>query len=341
MRFPQIVLFLCVIGLSAVANAQSYKITNRISFPGSEGWDYLFADSAARQLYVSHGSAVEVVDLDSQKPIARISGLNRIHGVAVADDLNRGFISDGADNVVVIFDLKSHAVLQRVKTGADPDAILFDPVSKRVFTFNGRSQNMTAIDPTTGDVVGTTDLGGDPEFPVSDGQGKIFANIADKNEMVQINPATLKIENRWSLAPCERPSGLAIDISGERLFSVCSNQKMMVMDNKSGKIVATLPIGNGPDAAIYDSDKKLAFSSNGRDGTLTVIKQDSPDKYSVLETIPTEKSARTMALDTKTHNLYFSAGQFGAPPEPTADNPHPRPKLAPDSFHVLVVSPNR
>ena len=340
MRFSRTVLFFGVIALSTALNAQSYKVTNRISFPGNEGWDYLFADSAARQLYVSHGSAVEVVDLDSQKPVAHITGLNRIHGVAVADDLNRGFISDGADNVVVVFDLKSHAVLQRVKTGADPDAILFDPSSKRVFTFNGRSQNMTAIDAATSDVVGTTDLGGDPEFPVSDGQGKIFANIADKNEIVQINPATLKIENRWSLAPCERPSGLAIDVTEGRLFSVCSNQKMMVMDDKSGKIVATLPIGNGPDAAAYDADKKLAFSSNGRDGTLTVVKQDSANKYSVLETIPTEKSARTMSLDAKTHNIYFSAGQFGPPPEPTADNPHPRPKLVPDTFHVLVVSPN-
>jgi DNA-binding beta-propeller fold protein YncE len=330
-----------VIGLSVAVNAQSYKLTNRISIPGDTGWDYLFADSANRQLYVSHGGDVEIVDLDSQKPIGKITGMNRIHGITVADDLNRGFISDGGDNVVVIFDLKSHAVLQKVKAGTNPDGILFDPASKRVFAFNGRSENMTAIDAASGDVAGTTDLGGKPEFPVSDGKGKIYANIEDKNEIVQINPTTLKVENRWSLAPCEGPSGLAIDASSRRLFSVCGNQKMMVMDADSGKIVATVPIGNGPDATRFDAEKKLVFSPNGRDGTLTVIKQDSPDKYSVLETVPTEKSARTMALDTKTHNLFFSSAQFGPAPAPTADNPRGRPSIVPGSFHVLVVSPNK
>jgi DNA-binding beta-propeller fold protein YncE len=335
------VLCLCFIGLSASLYAQSYKITNRIPFPGDSGWDYLFADSPNRQLYVSHGSEVEVVDLDSQKPIATITGLNRIHGITVADDLNHGFISDGADNVVVMFDLKSHAVLQKVKAGTNPDGILFDPATKRVFAFNGRSQNMTAIDAASGNVVGTTDLGGKPEFPVSDGKGKIYANIEDKGELVQINPSTLKVENRWSLAPCEEPSGLAIDTSSRRLFSVCSNQKMMVVDADSGKIVATVPIGNGPDATRFDAEKKLVFSPNGRDGTLTIVKEDSPDKYSVVDTVSTEKSARTMALDAKTHNLYFSAAQFGPAPEASADNPRPRPKIVPGSFHVLVVSPNK
>lgn len=340
MRSSRIALILVVIGLSVALNAQSYKLTNRISIPGDTGWDYLFADSANRQLYVSHGGDVEIVDLDSQKPIGKITGMNRIHGITVADDLNRGFISDGGDNVVVIFDLKSHAVLGKVKAGTNPDGILFDPASKRVFAFNGRSENMTAIDAASGDVAGTIDLGGKPEFPVSDGKGKIYANIEDKGEIVQINPTTLKVENRWSLAPCEGPSGLAIDAASRRLFSVCDNQKMMVMDADSGKIVATVPIGNGPDATRFDAEKKLVFSPNGRDGTLTVIKQDSPDKYSVLETIPTEKSARTMALDTQTHNLFFSSAQFGPAPAPTADNPRPRPKIVPGSFHVLVVSPN-
>lgn len=340
MRNSRMFLCLCIVGLSAALNAQSYKITNRIPFPGDSGWDYLFADSANRQLYISHGSEVEVVDLDSQKPIATITGLNRIHGITAADDLNHGFISDGADNVVVMFDLKSHAVLQKVKAGTNPDGILFDPATKRVFAFNGRSQNVTAIDAASGDVVGTTDLGGKPEFPVSDGKGKIYANIEDKGELVQINPSTLKVENRWSLAPCEEPSGLAIDKASRRLFSVCSNQKMMVVDADSGKIVATVPIGNGPDATGFDVEKKLVFSPNGRDGTLTIVKEDSPDKYSVVDTVPTEKSARTMALDTKTHNLYFSSAQFGPAPAATADSPRPRPKIVAGSFHVLVVSLN-
>jgi DNA-binding beta-propeller fold protein YncE len=341
MRNSRMALILMVIGLSIAARAQSYKVTNRIPIPGDSGWDYLVADSANRQLYVSHGGTVEVVNLDTQKPIGTITGMNRIHGIAMADDLNRGFISDGGDNVIVIFDLKSHAVLEKVKAGTNPDAILFDPATKKVFAFNGRSQNITAMDAASGEVKGTIELEGRPEFPVSDGKGKIYANIEDKSEIVEINSATLKVENRWPLAPCEGPSGLAIDTSARRLFPVCSNQKMMVVDADSGKIVATVPIGNGPDAADFDAEKKLVFSPNGRDGTLTVIKQDSPDKYSVLETIPTEKSARTMALDTETHNLFFSAAQFGSAPSPTAENPHPRPKIVPDSFHVLVVSPAR
>jgi DNA-binding beta-propeller fold protein YncE len=337
----RLLVFLCFcIGLSINMYAQSYKVTNRISLPGDMGWDYLFADSANRQLYVSHGNEVEVVDMDSQKPVATISGLNRIHGITVANDLNRGFISDGADNVVVIFDLKSHAVLQKVKAGTNPDGILFDPATKRVFAFNGRSGNVTAIDAATGDVAGTTDLGGKPEFPVSDGKGKIFANIEDKSEIVQINPQTLKVENRWSLAPCEEPSGLAMDTSAGRLFSVCSNQMMAVSDASAGKVVTTVPIGKGPDAAGYDADKKLAFSSNGRDGTLTVVKQESADKYSVAATVPTEMSARTMTLDTKTHNIYLSAAQFGPPPAATAENPRPRPTITPGTFHLVVVSPN-
>lgn len=335
-----LVLVLCLAGFSIVLNAQSYLVSNRISFTGVEGWDYLFADSTQRQLYVSHGGNVEVVDLDTEKPIAKIGGMNRIHGIVTDDDLNRGFISDGADNVVVIFDLKSHAILQRVKAGNNPDSLLFDPASKRVFAFNGRSNNVTVIDATTGDVAGTVDLAGRPEFAVSDGKGKIFDNIEDKNEIAEIDANTLHVEKRWPLSPCEGPSGLAIDAAAMRLFSVCSNGKMVVSDADSGKVITTLPIGNGPDAAVYDPEKKLVFSSNGRDGTLTVIRQNSADSYAVLENIPTEKSARTMALDNKTQRIYLSAAEFGPPPSPTADNPHPWPKILPDSFHVLVLSPN-
>jgi len=335
----RICMSLLLMGVAVSLSAQQYKVTSRISFPGEGGWDYLIADSANRQLYVSHNTQVEVVDLDSQKPIATITGLSHIHGIAIADDLNRGFISDGGDNVVAIFDLKSHAVLQKVKVGTNPDGILYDPSSKHVFVFNGRSQDVTAIDAASGKVVGTVALGGKPEFPVSDGKGNVYVNIEDKSEIVQLNPSTLRVEKRWPLAPCEEPSGLAMDASTKRLFSVCDNQKMAVVNADSGKVVAMVVIGNGPDATIYDADKKLVFSSNGQDGTLTVVKQDSADKYSVVETVPTEKSARTMALDTKTHQIYLSAAQFDLPPAPTADNPHPRPKVVPNTFHVLVVSP--
>jgi YVTN family beta-propeller protein len=338
-RLSVLPLSFCVVAVAISAFAQQYKVSNRISFSGDSGWDYLFADSEARQLYVSHGDEVEVIDLDSQKPVAKLTGLNRIHGIAIADDLNRAFISDGGANVVVIFDTKSRAELQRVKTGTNPDGIVYDSYSKRVFVFNGRSQDATAIDAATGTVAGTITLGGKPEFPVSDGKGGLYANIEDKSEIVKINPKTLQVEKRWPLAPCEEPSGLAMDPSSNRLFAVCSNQKMAVVDADSGKVVTTVPIGDGPDAVAFDPEKKLIVSSNGQSGTVTIIKEEAPDQYSVVENAVTEKSARTLALDTKTHVLYLSAAQFGAAPAATADNPRPRPKVVGGSFHVLIVSP--
>ena len=331
---------LCLVGMSTALVAQQYRVVNRISFPGDTGWDYLFADSESRQLYVSHGNEVEVVDLDSQKPAGKITGLDRVHGIAIANALHRGFISDGGANVVVIFDTKTRAEVQRVKTGTNPDGIVYDAYSKRVFAFNGRSQDATVIDAATGNLAGTIALGGKPEFPVSDGKGNLFVNIEDKSEIVRINPKTLQVEKRWPLAPCEEPSGLAIDVSSNRLFSVCSNKRMAVVDAKSGKVVTTVPIGEGPDAVAFDPARKLVFSSNGQDGTITVSKEESPDKYSVVETDTSERSARTLALDGKTHILYLSAAQFGAAPAATSDNPHPRPKIVPGSFHVLIVSPN-
>jgi YVTN family beta-propeller protein len=323
---------------SFAANAQQYKISTRIPFPGEGGWDYLLAESSNRQLYVSHGTQVEVVDLDSEKPVAKITGMKRIHGIAIANEFNRGYISDGGDDVVVVFDLKSNAVLQKVPAGKNPDGILYDPYSKRVFAFNGRSNDATAIDAASGKVAGTVALDGKPEFPVSDGKGNVYVNIEDKSEIAQLDPQTLKVKKTWSLSPCEEPSGLAIDLEARRLFSVCSNNKMAVVNADSGQVIATVAIGNGPDAAGYDPARKLVFSSNG-EGTLTVVRQDSPDKYTVLENAATERSARTMSLDTKTHKIYLSAAQLGAAPEATADNPHPRPKIIPDSFHVLVLSP--
>jgi YVTN family beta-propeller protein len=323
---------------SFAANAQQYKISTRIPFPGEGGWDYLLAESSNRQLYVSHGTQVEVVDLDSEKPVAKITGMKRIHGIAIANEFNRGYISDGGDDVVVVFDLKSNAVLQKVPAGKNPDGILYDPYSKRVFAFNGRGNDVTAIDAASGKVAGTVALDGKPEFPVSDGKGNVYVNIEDKSGIAQLDPQTLKVRKSWSISPCEEPSGLAIDLKARRLFSVCSNNKMTVVDADSGQVVATVAIGNGPDAAAYDPASKLVFSSNG-EGTLTVVRQDSPDKYTVLKNAPTERSARTMTLDPKTHKIYLSAAQLGAAPEPTADNPHPRPKIVPDSFHVLVLSP--
>jgi DNA-binding beta-propeller fold protein YncE len=210
--------------------------------------------------------------------------------------------------------------------------------SKRVFAFNGRSNDVTAIDAASGKAAGTIALDGKPEFPVSDGKGNVYANIEDKSEIVQIDPQALKVKKTWAISPCEEPSGLASDLEARRLFSVCSNNKMAVVNADSGQVITTVAIGNGPDAAAYDPGRKLVFSSNG-EGNLTVVKQDGPDKYTVLAAVPTERSARTMALDMKTHKIYLSAAQLGPAPEATPDNPHPRPKVVPGSFHVLVVSP--
>jgi DNA-binding beta-propeller fold protein YncE len=330
---------LLLTGMTLAANAQHYKVSGQIPLGGEGGWDYLYADSPNRQLYVTHGTEVLIVDLDSDKVAGKITGLQGIHGIAVAGDLNRGFISDGKDNAVVIFDLKSHAVLKKVTAGTNPDGIVYDPASQRVFAFNGRSHDITAIDAASGDVVGTLALSGKPEFPASDAAGNVYVNIEDKNELVQFDPKSLKIKNQWKLTPCDGPSGLAIDLSGRRLFAVCDEKKMVVVDADSGKVTATVPIGDGPDATAFDPDNRLVFSSNGQDGTLTVVKQESADKYTVIDSLPTEKSARTMALDRKTHKVYLSAAEQGPRPAPTADNPHPRPAIKPGTFHLIVVSP--
>ena len=323
---------------SSVAAGVSYRLVKTIPIPGENGWDYLYADTPNRRLYVSHGAEVDVLNLDTQQLAGKIPDTNGVHGIAVADNLNRGFISDGRDNQVTIFDLRTLATVKTVKTGTNPDGILFDPYSNRVFTFNGRSHDMTAISAETGDVVGTVPLGGKPEFPAADGKGNAFVNIEDKSELVRFDPKTLEIENRWPLAPCESPSGLAIDIIGKRLFSVCENKIMAVIDAGSGNVITTLPTGAGTDAAAFDPEKKLAFASNGRDATLTVIQQESPDKYSLVQNVKTRLGARTMALDLKTHTVYLSDAEFGETPAPTADNPRPRPKMVPGTFKLLVVA---
>jgi len=339
MRRSILLAFLVTLVISVPLFAQQYKVSGSIPIEGAGGWDYAYVDSANHTLYVTHGTEVQVVDLNTEKPTARITGMKRLHGVATADELNRGFISDGGDNMVVVFDLKTNEILQRVKAGTNPDAIVYDAPTQRVFAFNGRSGDVTAIDAKGGSIAGSIDLGGKPEFAASDGKGFIYDNIEDKSEIVKLDAKNLKVVGRWPLKGCEEPSGLAIDTDAHRLFSVCDNKTMVVVDYDSGKVVATVPIGEGPDAAGYDAEKKLAFSSNG-EGTLTVVKQESADKYSVAQTVKTEKSARTMALDPKTHKIYLPAAQFGPAPAPAQDNPHPRPPVVPGSFHLVVVGPS-
>lgn len=339
MKIDRIVtsLFLLVALTSGLSFGQNYKKTGTITIGGTGGWDYLTADSENNRLYVSHAGEVVVIDLKTEKPVGKISGMSRIHGIAIANDLNTGYISDGASNDVVFFDLKTLEIKKKVKAGTNPDGIVYDPPSKRVFAFNGRSQNVTAINGESGNVDGTIALGGKPEFPVSDGKGNVYDNIEDKSEIVEIDSKNLQVKAHWSVAPCESPSGLAIDTADRRLFAVCDNKMMAVVDADSGKVVATPAIGDGPDAAGFDPGTKLAFSSNG-DGTLTVVSEKGKNNFSVVENVPTAKGARTMALDTETHKIYLSSADYGPAPAATAQNPRPRPAILPDSFKILVVS---
>ena len=321
------------------SQSSDFKVKDTIKIGGSGGWDYLTADSQNRRLYVSHGTEVEVVDLDSHKVVGKISGMQRIHGIAVADDLGSGFITDGGANELVKFDLKTSQVQKRIKTGTNPDGLVYDGASKRVFTFNGRSQDATAVNAQDGTVAGTIKLGGKPEFPTTDEKGSVYVNIEDKNEIVKIDSKSLAVGGHWPVAPCESPSGMAIDRENRRLFSVCDGKVMAVVDADSGKVVATPAIGEGPDAAAFDPGTHNAFSSNGQSGTLTVVHQDSPDKYSVAQTVDTARGARTMALDEKTHSVYLVTADFGPAAAATAQNPRPRPSIQPGSFKLLVVAP--
>jgi WD40 repeat protein len=304
---------------------------------GEGGWDYLITDADARRTYISRGTHVVVIDADTGKNVGDIADTPGVHGIALAPELGRGFTSNGREGTVSIFDIKTLATSSKVKVGENPDAILYDPATKRVFTFNGRSQDSTAIDAATGKVLGTIKLDGKPEFAATDAKGGIWVNIEDKSELVAIDPNKLEVKAKWPLAPCTEPSGLAIDRKNRRLFAGCDNKMMAVVDADSGKVLATPPIGDGVDATAFDPETGLAFASCGGDGVLTVLKEDSPDKFSVAENVPTQKGARTMALDTKTHKVFVVTAQFGPRPAPTTDNPHPRPAILPDSFVVLVV----
>jgi DNA-binding beta-propeller fold protein YncE len=304
---------------------------------GDGGWDYLKMDSDSRRLFISRGSHVMVIDADSGKPVGDIPDTLGVHGIALAPEFGSGFTSNGREGTVTIFDLKTLNPISKVKdVGENPDAIIYDPATKRIFTFNGRSKNSTAIDAATGNVVGKIALDGKPEFAVSTGTGEIFVNIEDKSEMVALDPQNLKVKSTWPLAPCESPSGLAMDVKNRRLFAGCDNKMMAVVNADTGKVITTLPIGDGVDADRFDPENGFAYASCG-EGVLTVVHEDSPDKFSVVQNVPTEPRARTMALDKKTHNVYLVTAKFGPKPAPTAQEPRPRPPVLPDTFEVLVV----
>lgn len=332
---PLLTLFTAVAALAA--SGPGYKVVKTYKIGGEGGWDYMTSDASARRLYISRSSHVIVLDLDSGKQVGDIADTPGVHGIALAPELGRGFTSNGREGTVSIFDMKTLATSGKVKAGENPDAILYDPATKRVFTFNGRSHDSTAIDAEKGTVVGTIKLDGKPEFAASDGRGEIFVNIEDKSELTAIDANKLEVKTTWPLAPCEEPSGLSMDTKHRRLFVGCDNKMMAVVDADSGKVLATPAIGEGVDATRFDEGTGLAFASCG-EGVLTIIKEESPDKFAVAETVPTQKGARTMALDRKTHTVYTVTADFGPPPAPTADNPHPRRSIVPDTFVVLVVA---
>lgn len=324
-------ILLATIVAMAAASATDYKVVKTWKLGGDGGWDYLTADSAGHRLFIARATRVMVIDTESGKQVGEIPETSGVHGVALVPEIGRGFTSNGREDTVSVFDLKSLAVEKKIKVGSGPDAILYDPFSKRVFTFNGKGHDTTALDASNdaskGGVVGKIELGGKPEFAATDAKGTVFVNIEDTSELVAFDPQKLAVKSRWKLADCEEPTGLALDGKNRRLFAGCGgNKKMVVVDADTGKIVATLAIGDGCDATAFDADRGLAFASAG-DGTITVIKEDGSDKFTVAQTVSTQKGARTMAVDAKTHQLFtVTANVTGTRQER---------KVEPNSFVVL------
>jgi len=323
---------LALAAVVSAASADGYKLVKTIPVPGDGGWDYLTVDGGGRRVYVSHGNQVDVIDADANTVAGTIPDLKGVHGIAVAADLGRGFISNGRGDNVTIFDLKTlKPIGDPVATGKNPDAIMYDPATKCVFAFNGRDSSATVIDAAEGKVVGTIDLGGKPEFAVSDGAGAVFDNLEDKSTLVKIDAKKRAVSDRWPVAPGEEPSALAIDAKNHRLFAGCGNKMMVVIDADSGKVIEHLPIGDHVDAGAFDPDTGMIYFSCG-DGTTTVIHEDGPDKYSVVETVKTKERSKTMALDPKTHDIFLPSADF----KPNAGGG--RPSVVPGTFAVLRFS---
>jgi DNA-binding beta-propeller fold protein YncE len=327
---------LLVLGLLSIAAAiagaaEPYRLIKEIHVGGDGGWDYLSVDSAARRLYVSHGTKVVVIDLDKDAVVGDITNTPGVHGLAPAPDLGRGFTSNGRENKASIVDLKTLQTLSKVDTGQNPDGMLYEPGRQEVYMFNGRGSSATVIDAKAGQVVATIPLGGKPEFAQADSKGgRVYNNLEDKSEVVAIDTATHKVVNRWPIAPGEGASGMAIDLSHHRLFLGCGNKLMIMMDSANGKVVGSVPIGNGVDANAFDPETQFAFASCG-DGTVTIAHEDAPDKLTVVQTLKTEPRARTMALDPTTHRIYLASAKF----EPAAEGQRGG-RLVPDSFKILV-----
>lgn len=332
MRFGAVFgLLALLIGAALAASGAGYHIVHTWKLGGEVGWDYVKVDSEARRLYIARSTRVMVVDADSGKLLSEIANTPGVHGIALVPEIGEGFTSNGREDAVSVFDMQSLKTVKKIKVGKHPDAIWYDAASKRVFTFNAGSQDATAIDAANTEVVGTIPLGGKPEFAQSDGRGTVFVNIEDKSQLFALDANKLSVKQRWPLPGCEEPTGLAIDQKNRRLFVGCSNKVMAIVNADNGKVVTKLPIGDGVDGTAFDQDSSLVFASCG-EGVLTVVHEDSADKFSVVENVQTQRGARTLALDPKTHQVYTVTAKFGSP---AAE--HAGPAVLPDSFVVLVL----
>jgi DNA-binding beta-propeller fold protein YncE len=330
-------LFFCTLFMCTFLSVQSqsnYRIVNTIPLPGDEKWDYLFSDDQAGRLYVSHGSMVQIIDEKKATVIGTITGINGAHGIAVAPSLNKGYITSGKDSSVIVFSTLTFKVISRITvTGKGPDGILYDPFSKMVLANNGKTNNISVINPATDKIEHTIQLPGKPEFSVSDGKGLVFVNLEDVSKMAMINTRNFTVEKIWPVSPGEEPSGLALDNDTHRLFSVCANKLMVIVDATSGKVIGTQPIGLKPDAAAFDPQLKRVYSSNG-DGTLTIVQQNTDGTFKLLENFPTRSGCKTMTINKLTHHAYLSAADFDSPSNGE------KPKVIPGTFVVLDIATN-
>lgn len=316
-----------------------FSIEEEIPVGGAGGWDFIAFDPSSHQLFISRGDRVQVWSAATHRLAGDIAPTEGVHGIAFAPELRRGFTTNGKSNSVTVFDLDSLKVQDRISVpGVNPDALLYEPVFNRVYVFNGRSHDAVVLDARSLKVLATVPLGGKPEVGVSDPTGRVFVNIEDTSELVAIDPASYRVNARWSLAPCEEPTGLAIDAKRARLFSTCANQRMAVVDANTGALVAQVPIDAQPDGAAFDADLDIAWSSNGA-GTLTMVRRNAQGQYEAVATVTTRPRARTLTLDPATHRVYLVTAKFGAAAAPTAQEPNPRPAMVPDSFEILVVGP--
>ncbi len=322
-----------IISSASLIAQSNYKIANKLHVEGEGGWDYLNVDEVNGRIFVSHATVAQAVDIKSGKLVGTIPDTKGIHGIAIANDLNKGFTSNGRDSSVTVFNLKTLEVITKIKiTGQNPDAILYDPFSQKIFTFNGGSSNSTVINAKDNKVIATVQLDGKPEFSVTDGKGKVFVNIEDKSVINVINSTTLKVEQHWPIAPGEGPSGLALDNQTHRLFSVCGNKLMVVTDAETGKVISSLPIGDRCDGVAFDPEKKRAYASNG-EGSITVVQEENSNSFKVLETVTTQPGAKTIAIDKTSHHLYLTTAEYESAPSAT----NRRPPVKPNSFIILDI----